>query len=384
MSALSASKTIAARSAGEVANLLERKRASLLGLYVADAIAMPVHWMYDLHQLKADYGTITGYVKPKDQFRNSIMNLSNTGGGGRGSDEKSIIGDVINHGKKKYWLRGGNFHYHVGLAAGENTLEAQLTRLLVRNMAQKDQGDFNPSSFLAEYVTFMRTPGSHNDTYASTAHRQFFENLVMNSMPPEQCAANDGHNTDSIDALTLTVPVIVRYAGDASVEREALYAKVLSLISLTRRSTALTPYAKAWTDLLCDVLQGTELRAAIEAIGFKYFGGSVKAMVRASEGKGDPMAACYIDSSFPAMLHFAYKYADSVEACLLANANAGGENVARGSLLGALMGAAKSMQGLQEPAWLLQGLHARAALEAEADALLEAATRGSSPAVAEL
>jgi ADP-ribosylglycohydrolase len=57
------------------------------------------------------------------------------------------------------------------------------------------------------------------------------------------------------------------------------------------------------------------------------------------------MVACYIDSSFPALLHFAYKYADSPEQAILANANAGGENVARGSLLGALMGAAHGMQG---------------------------------------
>jgi len=47
---------------------------------------MPVHWMYDTRQLKKDYGTIKGYVKPKNEFPGSIMNLSNTGGGGRGSD----------------------------------------------------------------------------------------------------------------------------------------------------------------------------------------------------------------------------------------------------------------------------------------------------------
>ena len=28
---------------------------------------------------------------------------------------------------------------------------------------------------------------------------------------------------------------------------------------------------------------------------------------------GDPMVACYIDSSFPALLFLAYKYADSSE-----------------------------------------------------------------------
>jgi len=70
----------------------------------------------------------------------------------------------------------------------------------------------------------------------------------------------------------------------------------------------------------------------------------------------DPMTACYINSSFPALLHFAYKYAENPEAAILANANAGGENVARGSVLGALMGAAHGMNGL--PEWGKSGLKA--------------------------
>ena len=31
------------------------------------------------------------------------MNLSNTSGGGRGSDQANIVGDVILHGKKQFW-----------------------------------------------------------------------------------------------------------------------------------------------------------------------------------------------------------------------------------------------------------------------------------------
>jgi len=38
------------------------------------------------------------------------MSLSNTGGGGRGDNKGSIVGDVILLGKKKYWERGGNYH----------------------------------------------------------------------------------------------------------------------------------------------------------------------------------------------------------------------------------------------------------------------------------
>lgn len=69
---------------------------------------MPVHWMYNLSNLKKDYGEITGYTKPLERFQGSIMSLSNTGGGGRGDNKGSIVGDVILHGKKKYWERGAN------------------------------------------------------------------------------------------------------------------------------------------------------------------------------------------------------------------------------------------------------------------------------------
>jgi len=93
---------------------------------------------------------------------------------------------VINHGKKKYWLkREPSYHYHVGLEAGENTLEAQLTRLVIRTINREGPA-FTFDKFRQEYIKFMRTPGSHNDAYASSAHRLFFEKLV-NGVAPEEC-----------------------------------------------------------------------------------------------------------------------------------------------------------------------------------------------------
>jgi ADP-ribosyl-[dinitrogen reductase] hydrolase len=99
----------------QILTLEQRKQGALLGLFVGDALAMPVHWYYSLGNLKKDYGQILGYTKPHDHLEGSILNLSNTGGGGRGSDKGEIIGTVINHGKKKYWGKGNNYHYHFGL-----------------------------------------------------------------------------------------------------------------------------------------------------------------------------------------------------------------------------------------------------------------------------
>ena len=348
-----------------------RAKAALFGMLIADAVAMPVHWMYDVRALKADYGEIKGYVRPKETFQNSIMNLSNTGGAGRGSFDGSIIGDVINHGKKQYWVRGGNFHYHLGLAAGENTLEAQLARLLMRTLAagsRTSAASDMASNFRSEYISFMRTPGSHNDTYASTAHRMFFANLMAGKQP-EQCADQDGHNIDAIDALTLTVPVIVHFA---SAPTAVLHAKVREIIRVTRKTDALDHHATCLADLLSAVLKGTPLRAALDAASTSHFGNprAVADLAAKFAMYGDPMVACYIDSSFPAFLGMAYKYADSFEAGILANANAGGENVARGSLLGAVLGAAHSWEGL--PTWAVEGLVAKDTVLAEIDALLSA------------
>jgi hypothetical protein len=48
------------------------------------------------------------------------------------------------------------------ILVGENTLEAQLCRVLVRSITNSKGYDYD--AFLNEYIRFMTTPGSHNDT----------------------------------------------------------------------------------------------------------------------------------------------------------------------------------------------------------------------------
>lgn len=107
---------------------------------------------------------------------------------------------------------------------------------------------------------------------ASTCHRMFFANYLR-KLPLEQCADNDGHNTDAIDALTLTVPVILHYhavysQANPNYDRAPLYAKVHEIIAATRRSKALKSYAENFSNIMIDLLQGGDLRETIE----KYAG----------------------------------------------------------------------------------------------------------------
>ncbi len=78
------------------------------------------------------------------------------------------VGDIINHGKYELWGKPG-VHYHNGMAAGQNTLNALCTRVVTRGMAEEK--GYSVDRFLQDYVKFMTTPGSHDDTYAGKHFR---------------------------------------------------------------------------------------------------------------------------------------------------------------------------------------------------------------------
>ena len=290
------------------------------------------------------------------------MNLSNTGGGGRGDDKGDVVGAVILHSmssfycklfaiilcsdKKQFWLRGGSYHYHHGMKAGENTLDALVTRVATQSVLQ--QRSFVKQDFLNRYIQFMTTPGSHNDTYAGTCHRMFFKNW-RDGIAPEQCPDNDSHNVDAIDALMIVPPIaLLHLQSTPEVRAQAIKAA----IQTTRNSTIVLDYANVYADMLLSVVKGSSITDAAINAG-RQIGLDVAVVARRLTS--DPMVACYIDSSFPALLIFAYRYGDQgIEALLLASTNAGGENVARGSLLGALAGAKYGRSGLPES--LVRGL----------------------------
>lgn len=337
---------------------------------------------YDLRQLKRDFPKgIKGYESPPMHLPGSILNLSNTGGAGRGSDKGTIIGEVINHGKRQYWTKGENYHYHCTLQKGENTLEAQLARVLMRSVVDQ-KGWFHPEEWLKAFETFLTTPGTHNDTYASTYIRMFFRNRLA-GRPLTECADNDSHNVDAIDALTLLPPVILA----AKMKQTDEYTAVASYLSSTRKSRILNRFGDLYCKIFLTVLNEEQCSSSADEAD-----GSAKskfpaeilrtAALDAAQSldfdleklvskyqDSDPMTACYIDSSFRALLVFIYKYADDPVQGLLASVNAGGENVARSAVLGALFGATYGTAGW--PTWCTADLKDTNAISSDIASFLE-------------
>jgi hypothetical protein len=82
--------------------------------------------------------------------------------------------------------------------------------------------------------------------------------------------------------------------------------------------------------------------------------------------------ACYPEHGLPLLLYFAQKNNVDVENTLLANTNAGGDNVHRGMVLGLIVGAAND----EIPAHLMQGLVAFDELQTEIEDYTEIALSG--------
>eukprot|EP00542_Grammatophora_oceanica_P021147 CAMPEP_0194034656 /NCGR_PEP_ID=MMETSP0009_2-20130614/7087_1 /TAXON_ID=210454 /ORGANISM="Grammatophora oceanica, Strain CCMP 410" /LENGTH=361 /DNA_ID=CAMNT_0038675679 /DNA_START=126 /DNA_END=1211 /DNA_ORIENTATION=+ len=359
----------------------DRLRGALWGFFAGDALAAPTHWYYGgATQIKADYGIrgITDYTKPKTKLSGSILNKSNINGGGRGSFQKtsagiSIIGDVINHGKRDLWDPNKQIHYHATLQAGENTLEAQLARVLMKSIVAND-GKFNADHFRSAYIKFMTTPGSHNDTYASTCHRMFFSNLKLGKLDPKDCPDNDMHNVDTIDGLVL--PTITALAMTARGESSDVVAQSCAATAgVTRRSSALEQVARAWSSVVSAAVKDSVSNEQLVDEYLPACATEIGLSRKPNPRSADQMTACYLEQSFPPTLDSLAKYVPEggLWKGLLANANVGGENVHRGSLLGAVLGARSGLPNLPEQ--LRKGLYEQSKLSEEIDSFVKAVVK---------
>lgn len=316
-------------------NTLVRSRGALYGLFIGDALAMPVHWYYNRDALFHDYGWVTDFLDPRNPHPDSILWRS-------AYQAMNKKGEIL-HGQAKYWGKP-NIHYHQFLKAGENTLNVKICRLLIDSII--DNHGYRSEDFLERYIAFMTTPGKHDDTYIEECHRHFFSNYAR-GLPPDKCGAEEKH----IGGLLGIIPIIVFYQK----RPEQAELAALKHLSLTHPGPKMKTSAKLMIDLLLKILRGTSLREAIlneiSAQRNPLMGHSFMKWL------DDPdeivierrfSTACYVEYSVPAVVYLCLKYHDNPERALVANTNLGGDNAGRGAVMGALLGAAYGLEGFPD------------------------------------
>jgi len=308
-----------------------KSRGTLYGLCIGDALAMPVHWYYNRQALNQDYGRVTGYMAPRNPHPDSILWRSRF-------KPPNSKGEIL-HDQAPYWGQEG-IHYHQFLKAGENTLNVKVCRLLIESLNQT--GTYDADDFLRRYIAFMTTSGNHQDTYIEECHRNFFANYAR-GLPPDRCGVEEKH----IGGLVGIVPILVFYFNRPNTARKA----ALTHLALTHPGFKMETAGSLLIDILLKVLNGIPLKKAIVEEIEKQENPLVgHPFIEWLDGPDDWVVgprfstACYVEDSIPAVVYLALKYHDDPENALIVNTNLGGENAARGSILGALLGASYGVE----------------------------------------
>jgi ADP-ribosylglycohydrolase len=326
---------------------LQRASAALASLFVGDSLAMPVHWYYNTADIERAFpGGIKEFEAAPEFHPSSIMSLHSTQRGGRSghggpSDSQEIVGTVILKGRQHLWGQA-NRHYHHGMQAGDNTLNAHCARVLMRSIIAGN-GHYSRDHFLQSYIEFMTAdPPRHGDTYAESYHRGFFANLVAGK-PPHQCGART-HDTPSMGGL-VTIGPLAMSALLRGTALSAVQATCREHLFLTHPDDALGHICDGYVALIAGLLLRPAdespdrhlLEAAQTTMGIDLARMVERARTDRDIVGGKYSTACYISDSWPSLLYLAYKYRGDLKAALLANTNLGGENAHRGAVLGGIV-----------------------------------------------
>lgn len=327
-----------------------RAKAALINLYIGDALSMPVHWFYnpvDIIKAFPPHGIRKMEAAPA-YHPGSIMKLHSTTSGGRKNKnntmQKEVVGEVILKHKAHLWgLPHG--HYHHGLEAGENTLNAWWAKWLMNSLAR--EGHYNCEVWVREYIDLMTADKpAHPDTYAESCHRGFFANYISGKNPKD-CGAVT-HDTPSMGALVTIAPLALALLSSEPLA--LVQQQCREHVWLTHPDKGLMHVVDSYVVLLHTLLNrpvNESVEEAIEKAANIISGTKLGKLL--SQNKEDSYVvgrlyslACYITDSWPSVCYLASKYYEDPRKALLINTNLGGENAHRGSVLGSIIGLASN------------------------------------------
>ncbi|MEA3371179.1 MAG: ADP-ribosylglycohydrolase family protein, partial [Campylobacterota bacterium] len=402
-------------------NALHLKNA-LWGLFISDALSMPAHWYYKREYIKKDFGKITGYNDAPHPHPESFM-VGNSYFPEIKTAQKlhrpyDILHKHINFYKSSYnqfsidtKVHDGEhanlmpklderYHYHHGLKAGENTLGANLVRVLMRSIIKN--GAYSQEGFLDDFIEFMTTPSKNSDPYSELYIRDWFENYSK-GLAPELCAQSQSERWSIGSHGGIIRPLVLSLTQQSPYNALGI---ALTHQQLTHRSQNVSSALGALVPLLSTLINSKEpmkelLHTAKEIPLIKIHGSELSKIYFDSNGPGnipkDKMfsihteysdeylsdilesaddesmittrfaTACYPEHGLPLILYFLYKNSFDFTASLLDNANAGGDNVHRGMILGLLAGAVTD----EVPDSLKRGLKEYEKIDAEIDAFVK-------------
>lgn len=284
---------------------------------VGDALSLGSHWIYDPQEIQDLMGRVDRYESPRSD-------------------------------------------YHPGKTAGDFTHYGDQTLLLFKVIAEA--GEFDLAQFRQRWRAFWENPDQLS--YRDGATRQTLEKLRMDGESQQKSS----DSTDIGGAARIAPLFLLPWKDDEA------------LVNAAQLETAMTHPEQVVVEaaeLFCRTALAVSSGCAIDrALWTTYQAGTWQALTeswiqdaeRSAGADVTDLAAlksyglsCSTSDAFPGICHLLLRYPNDPQTALIENASAGGDNAARGMLLGLIYGAGFPLSALPD-AWIT-GLNARTPIQ---------------------
>lgn len=297
-------------------DVADRIGGAVWGQFVGDAFCLGSHWIYDLTELERRFP-----------------------GGPRGFEEPAAG------------------HYHFGKKPGDLTHYGDGALLLLRSLRENRR--FDVQDFGSRFVSMTEAPEYKG--YRDHAARGTVENYraYRAQHPDGVYGYQDGPDDDQPAGITRLAPLVALYYREADLP--GIVDRATRVCHNNDRAVA---YNRAHAMILRELFSGGTLDAAAgraaEQVSRLGAGGAEAAekIDAALAGRDLPVReatmkfgqSCPLAGSFPAALQCAVHHRDDFAAALRASSAAGGDNAARGAMIGSWLGASLGIKALP-PQW---------------------------------
>lgn len=258
---------------------------AIQGALVADAYALGSHWIYDEIQLKNLPIDWEDFNAPQAMWH-------------KGKEK----GDFTHYGDHGKWL----YEFI------------------------QETGSFDPSEYAAFWIKKMKD----YQGYIDGSSRETLE--ILKNNPQTLCGACS-HDLSIIGRIA---PLLL-----VSKTKEEFLANTQAFVSLTHNSPVVQKAAQFFASVLFDVALGANITdtlkyTAVDPLLARAHGAALSSKGQESFSTIRAFGpACGVEGGFEGTIHVLLSYND-YKSAMIANAQAGGDNAARGMIIGMIMGAA--------------------------------------------
>ena len=282
--------------------MTDNRQAAVIGAFVADALSLGVHWVYNTGVIDKKFGRVERYYDPLTS-------------------------------------------YHKGKKAGDFTHYGDQMRVLLESVTA------NRGLDATQFADTWRRFFADYQGYFDKATKTTLANMEMGNG-----LTTSGSDSDDLAGASRLAALLPAYADRV----EDLVAAARTQTALTHNHPSVIASAEFFARAVDAVLAGQAPVAALEATLKDHFDQSpiAQSIIRGLESRNrntreviaDFGQMCSVEAGLPSAIHLIARYADDYKTAMVENVMAGGDSSARGILAGMILAAAHGMSAIPD-AW---------------------------------